>query len=396
MTVMMYVPVERGGLADYSAQLCNALAEQGCTTTLLSCAGFSPSVPLNNDVHFLPRLRPVGSLSGFRSLYLVRAVDRTLRYFVNCLIRQYWAHQLRPSILHLQLVTPIYDQFLLSLLPRETRVVMTVHDVLPHESSLKEAPRFLRRVYLRCDSLIVHSEANRRTLIDNFSANAAAIHVIPHGVADRDIAVFKNVARRDCGIPTDAFTILFFGSLRPDKGLSVLFDAMVMLVQQDPRIRLIVAGAPSRSVPASWMRHTVRDLGIESRVELRLDWISNELASQLFAVSDLVVLPYTHFDSQSGVLTQAYQFRIPLIVSDVGSLGETVRHDLSGLVVPPGDPGMLAQAVLAMMRSPRLCQVLATNMDNAMLEGKYSWSRVARLTLEAYRSCLDKSVQPDE
>jgi glycosyltransferase involved in cell wall biosynthesis len=63
-----------------------------------------------------------------------------------------------------------------------------------------------------------------------------------------------------------------------------------------------------------------------------------------------VVQPYTSFASQSAVLQDAYAHHVPLVVSDVGALGETVREDLSGWIVPPGDPATLAETLLAAIR----------------------------------------------
>jgi glycosyltransferase involved in cell wall biosynthesis len=72
----------------------------------------------------------------------------------------------------------------------------------------------------------------------------------------------------------------------------------------------------------------------------------------LFGQASVVVLPYTAFASQSGVLHDAYAQGRPVIVTDVGALGETVREDGTGLVVPAGDAAALTEAIEQLLSDP--------------------------------------------
>jgi glycosyltransferase involved in cell wall biosynthesis len=83
----------------------------------------------------------------------------------------------------------------------------------------------------------------------------------------------------------------------------------------------------------------------DARVRSEIGFATLDRKRALFRESHVVVLPYTAFSSQSGVLHDAYGHGRPVVVSDVGALGETVREDGSGLVVPPRDPAALAHAV---------------------------------------------------
>ncbi len=83
---------------------------------------------------------------------------------------------------------------------------------------------------------------------------------------------------------------------------------------------------------------------------MELGYATADRKRELYADADLVVLPYTSFASQSAVLQDAYAHQVPLVVSDVGALGETVREDRSGWVVEPGDAAMLAETLLGAIR----------------------------------------------
>jgi glycosyltransferase involved in cell wall biosynthesis len=74
------------------------------------------------------------------------------------------------------------------------------------------------------------------------------------------------------------------------------------------------------------------------------------------------VLPYTSFQSQSAVLQDAYANSVPLIVSDVGALGSTVRSEGTGWVVPPSDANALAEAIIESLRDDPAAKQAGANM----------------------------------
>ena len=80
--------------------------------------------------------------------------------------------------------------------------------------------------------------------------------------------------------------------------------------------------------------------------------VSDARRLELFGLADFVVLPYTTFASQSGVVADAYQSVTPMLVSDVGALGPTVRDDQSGWVVPPSQAARLAETILQVLEQP--------------------------------------------
>src|SRR5215211_7916726 len=104
---------------------------------------------------------------------------------------------------------------------------------------------------------------------------------------------------------------------------------------------------------------------------------------RLFEQSSLVVLPYTSFSAQSGVLHDALAYGLPVVVTDVGALGESVRRWGIGQVVPPDDDAALAGAIREMLVPSRYQQVSAV-VDR--VRNELSWKRAAEIAIEAYRS----------
>jgi glycosyltransferase involved in cell wall biosynthesis len=105
--------------------------------------------------------------------------------------------------------------------------------------------------------------------------------------------------------------------------------------------------------------------------------------AQLFEQSSLVVLPYTFFAAQSGVLHDAIAHRLPVVSTDVGALGNSVRHWGIGRVVPPSDDAALAGAIREML-TQRCYTEASEAIDRARNE--LSWNRAAENTIEGYSS----------
>jgi glycosyltransferase involved in cell wall biosynthesis len=245
------------------------------------------------------------------------------------------------------------------LLPRTHPLILTAHDVLPREPKPSQLAG-QRALYERMDAIVVHSEHGAARLRDELGLDPAAVHVIPHGVLDNLAATPP--------VPLFAKTrpvVLFFGLIRPYKGLDVLLEAWR---EANPDAELWVVGMPR--MDASFIH------GPNVRTALR--FVSGGELAGAFAAADLVVLPYREID-QSGVLFTALAFGKPLLLTAVGGFPEIDGAEL----VAPGDPHALAQALTALLADPeKLARMAAASRATA--EGDYSWDRIAQRTLALY------------
>jgi glycosyltransferase involved in cell wall biosynthesis len=244
------------------------------------------------------------------------------------------------------------------LLPRRPRV-LTAHDVLPREPKPSQLAG-QRRLYERMDAIVVHSEHGAARLRDELRLDPQKVHVIPHGVLDN----LAGVAPEPLFAKTKP-VVLFFGLIRPYKGLDVLLEAWRAA---RPDAELWVVGMPR--MDASFIH------GPGVRTALR--FVSGPELAGAFAAADLVVLPYREID-QSGVLFTALAFGKPLLLSAVGGFPEIEGAEL----VPPGDAQALATQLTALLADPaKLARMAAAS--RALAAGPYSWDGIAERTLALY------------
>jgi glycosyltransferase involved in cell wall biosynthesis len=122
-----------------------------------------------------------------------------------------------------------------------------------------------------------------------------------------------------------------------------LLEVMPAIRAQVPNAHLLVVGE-FYDDPRPY-RETVRHLGIESAVTFIDEYVANETVHRYFMAANLVVLPYREA-TQSGILSIAYGFARPVVVTDVGGLAELVEDGKTGFIVPPHDPQKLIGAIV--------------------------------------------------
>jgi glycosyltransferase involved in cell wall biosynthesis len=157
--------------------------------------------------------------------------------------------------------------------------------------------------------------------------------------------------------PRNGRTILFFGKVRPYKGLKVLLAAMPAVLSQ-VQCELLIVGEFYDPVEKYW--RLVKAYGLEDHVRIDNRYVPNEEIPALFARADVLVLPYVSA-TQSGVARIAFSNMLPIIASTAGGLSEVVTEHVNGLLCPPGDAPALAWA-LTYYFSQHLGPVFAGNL----------------------------------
>jgi glycosyltransferase involved in cell wall biosynthesis len=144
--------------------------------------------------------------------------------------------------------------------------------------------------------------------------------------------------------------VLFFGYNLKYKGLMNLIEAFPAIRQQNPSGHLLVVGE-FYDDPQPYLA-AIRDLGLRSTVTIVAEYVANEDVHLYFTAANVTVLPYNEA-TQSGILSMAYGFAKPIIVTDVGGLSELVEDGVTGYVVPPHDKNALAEAVIRYFREKK-------------------------------------------
>lgn len=260
------------------------------------------------------------------------------------------------------------------LLPKDRPVVLTAHDVLPREARAGQRDA-QRRLYERVDAVVVHSHHGRDRLVGDLGIDDAKVHVIPHG-AFRHLTTLTPAELAPAFANTKRPVVLFFGLLRPYKGVDVLLDAWRRLGATAEPAELWIVGLPKMDVRA------LREAAPPG-VRFVDRFVTDPEAAAYFGRADLVVLPYREID-QSGVLFTALAFGRPLVLSDVGGFPEIAREGAAELV-PPGDPVALADALGSLLRDHGRRRGLGRRAAE-LAAGPYSWDAVADAHLQVYRS----------
>ena len=263
------------------------------------------------------------------------------------------------------------------LAPKRPRV-LTAHDVIPREPRPGQIAA-TRRLVRRMDSVVVHSEHGAGRLRDELSLDADRIRVIPHGAFD-----YLTRQEHERPLPpqlaeVDGPVVLFFGLLRPYKGIDVLLEAF----REVRGAELWVVGMPR--MPIEPLREAAARC--EATVRFVPRFVTDPEIPAFFRRADLVVLPYREID-QSGVLYTSLAFGKPMVMSSVGGFTEVAGSHGAGRLVPPGDPAALAAALTQLLADGGERERLA-EAARAAAAGPYSWDRIAERTLGLYRELLD-------
>lgn len=160
------------------------------------------------------------------------------------------------------------------------------------------------------------------------------------------------IARNYFGLNEDEKVLLFFGFIRPYKGLDLLIEGLAKTKSKN--VKLIIAGEfYTDEKPYFYLAKQWR---IEDKLIWKNHFISNEEVGLYFCAADLVVQPYKHA-TQSGVTQIAYHFEKPMIVTDVGGLAEIVPDGISGYLVSPNAEDIAAK-IDYFYENPGQCQIL--------------------------------------
>jgi glycosyltransferase involved in cell wall biosynthesis len=343
----------------YDHALCAALARAGAGVRLMTSAFVHGDVPRAAGYAVDERF-----YRGVPDSGRARVAAKLARHAPDMVAAARASRAAGAEVVHFQwLAVQPLDAVLLRAFPRPR--VLTAHDVLPREP--RPGQRAAQRaLYGLVDAVVVHSEHGRGRLVDDLGIPAEKVTVIPHGVLRPE---------GDDGLPAELAdvegpVVLFFGLLRPYKGLDVLLEAWRGIEGAE----LWIVGMPRMDTRAL---HAAAPPGVRF-VER---FVPDAQVAALFRRADLAVLPYREID-QSGVLFTALGAGTPLVLSAVGGFPE-VAADGAADLVPAGDPAALHAALARLLADPAARDRLAEGARRAAAE-RYGWDAIARRHLDLY------------
>lgn len=291
-----------------------------------------------------------------------------------------------PDVVHVQYLAllrwrcPIEIWFLKFCRLRGSKLVLTVHDLLPHDTAQRYKATF-QQLYLICDGIICHSNHIEDRLIEEFSIRREKITVIPHGPFFYDMEGTEDrLPLESVGANPSDELVLWQGIIFPYKGLDLLLSEWKKVEAQGLQTFLLIAGTGSAAI-LSQIRDTVQLLGLK-RVGLCLRFISTKELVSFYRAADIVVYPYRHITT-SGALATGLALGKTIIASDLPVFRELLCDRENALLFDLERNSSLSEAIIELVRDPALRNSLSGNVK-ALNFGDKSWRHIAMKTMEVY------------
>lgn len=266
----------------------------------------------------------------------------------------------------------------LSLYQLRKKMVITMHDPLPHSSQTTLKNRFRRYWCLRLTpDFILLNKTQREQFIKTYAINESRVH-------QSQLSIYTHLQYSAAAPPLCCHPyVLFIGSIMPHKGVEYLCEAMAPITADMPDWHVVIAGKGHLYFDTSKYVSNPNYLFINR-------YISNEELVSLILHSTAVVCPYTDA-TQSGVIMSAFALNKPVIATSVGALPEMVEDGRHGYLVPPKDSKALEEALRRVIQ-PGTAEKMSANIATDFSQGTRSWHAIARGILEIYRSIIERAT----
>lgn len=313
----------RGGIAQFNALLYKAVERQGHEVKAFTFTCQYPSFLFPGKTQYLTdadEAIPIDSeavLNTANPFSYQTAVNKIACWKPDVLILRYWMTYFAPSLGHVAN----------RLRKKGVKVICIVDNALPHESRFFDKP--LSTLFLRqCSAYVVMSDVVKDDLL-RLNPKAYYRH-LPHPLYDHfGEKVKQSTARESLSLPTEKKTLLFFGLIRDYKGLDWLIRAMSLL---DDSYQLLIAGECYGSFDK--YDELIKASPAHSRIRVYNEYIDDKRVPAFFSAADLLILPYKSA-TQSGVISIAYHFDLPVLATDVGGLRASLEPNGTGLICHP-------------------------------------------------------------
>jgi glycosyltransferase involved in cell wall biosynthesis len=355
-------PLRGGGIVSFNHRLAVAFQQAGHDCEIWSFSLQYPSFFFPGTSQYSDQPAPEGirihsAINSINPLNWLRVGNKIKALCPDLVVVRYWLPLMGPSLG--TLLSRIKTN-------KHTRIVCLADNIVPHEK--RPGDRLFTRYFLnQCHAFITMSDQVSRDLrtFEKHKPHRQVAHPLYDHFGE---TVSQETARTHLGLRTTDKIVLFFGFIRPYKGLDLLLEAMADERIKRQQIKLLIAGEYYQS--AQPYLELIDRLKLNDRIISETHFIADADVRYYLCAADVVIQPYKHA-TQSGVTPLAYHFEKPMIVTRVGGLADGVPHEKAGLVCNP-DSRAIADAIV------RFYEVGATSFVAGIKEQKkkLSWSRL--------------------
>jgi glycosyltransferase involved in cell wall biosynthesis len=359
------------GVSHYTRYVAVALSEQAPVSVILMrklipkvfYPGRARVGEALTDESYPPNIPVFDGVDWYWLPSMLRALYFLYRHRPDVLLVQWWSGAVLHSYLMLALAARL----------KGARIIIEIHELQDTgEAGLAPAKLYVgifsRWLAKMADGYLVHSEFDRESLVDAFRTGHRPVKIVHHGPFSH-YAVADSPPLREA--PQGACNVLFFGTIRPYKGLEDLVEAFESLASESRHYWLTVVGETWEG----WTRpiELIRASKYRDRITLVNHYVSDAEAGRWFAGADIVALPYRR-SSASGPLHLTMDAGLPVVITDVGGLEEAVSK-YNGAVIVPADSPIKLKAGL----------IKATTLRGSSFDDDSTWDDNANAILELYR-----------
>lgn len=269
---------------------------------------------------------------------------------------------------------------------------LSQEDVAP-TAARRMKRRILRALFRLTDAFLYIGEENRKFYL-HLGVPGAKLFFVPYAVdndrffiAAEKLRAKRNALRSERGIPEDAVVVLFVGKLIEKKRPQDVLSAFASAAKRSSRIRFTMLFAGDGALSDFLMAEVtakqiprVHFLGFQNQGEL----------PEIYAMSDIFMLPSGKGETWGLVVNEAMCFGLPVVISDiVGSGPDLVRSGENGFIVPFGDAGGLAEALLRLGEDAKLRARFGARSREIV--SRYSFAEDIRGIMSAYAASQRKN-----
>jgi glycosyltransferase involved in cell wall biosynthesis len=365
----------RGGIAQFIAILYDRLKQRGIESRIISFKKQFPKYffPGKTQVEYSKDIIPVQAFPILVPYYphtWLRAFNEIRKGKPDLVIFKWWVPFFAPCFGTILILMRKFSG---------SRSLFIVDNAIPHEK-YPLGLKLTKWVFKKVDTFIVMSEAVKRDLYTVYpDCDEKKIKKVMHPVYDtyRRKNIDKKEARERLKVAEWKNVLLYFGFIKPYKGVMNLIRAMEHVVRALPETVLLLVGEfydDSRQY-----YEAIERLGLKKHIIVVDRYVANEEVEDYFSAADAVVLPYVSA-TQSGIVQIAYSFALPVISTRVGGIPEVVKHGITGLLVKPGSPEALSGEII---------RFYGQELENIIRQGilttrdKYSWEPFLKVIEES-------------
>ncbi len=366
-------PLRGGGIATFNERLASEFVEQGYDLHIETFKLQYPSLLFPGKTQYSDEAAPENlkinvSLNSINPISWFKVGNRLRKLKPDLVVMRFWIPFMAPC---LGTVAKIVRK------NKHTRVIAIVDNIIPHEQHAGD--RMLAHYFVKnVDAFVTMSRSVLKELesFDQIKPKKYTLHPLYDNFGT---PVKKDMARQRLKLDEKTHYLLFFGFIRPYKGLDLLLKAMADEWLKTQPIKLIVAGE-FYCDPKPYL-DLIEQLNLNDKVIMHTDFIPNQEVVNYFCAADLVVQPYKTA-TQSGVTQIAYHFDKPMIVTNVGGLSETIPDQKVGYVVNV-DPDEIALRIKTFFQENKSAEFMANIKEE---KKKYSWSEMLHVFEKLYNS----------